>query len=226
MLPLLRTQPGLLESVLESLVGSGASEDAVLNIAGPAGRSRGSEPWKAALLSRLVARHDFGHARDLWAGFSGFRGDANAVYDGRFAGLPGPAPFNWDLSSGSAGVAERASGQGLQVDYYGRDAANLASQLLTLRPGRYRLSFRASGEAAGDSSRLIWTIACNPGDARLLQLPVTGVTSSEKRFAADFAVPASGCAAQWLRLVGAPGDVASSQNATIGEVRVDPESGK
>jgi hypothetical protein len=226
MLPLLRAQPVLHEAVLENLVGSGADEAVVLNVAGPAARSGGTEPWKAALLSRLVSRDQLEQAWDLWKRFAGVSGDAagKGLYDSDFAGRPGSPPFNWDLSSSGPGVAERSRGHALQVDYYGRDNGNLASQLLMLRPGRYRLSFRATGDASGEGSRLVWTIVCNKGDASLLRLPIGGVTSDNKGFAGVFTVPANGCPAQWLRLVGISGDVESAQSATISGLSIEPEA--
>lgn len=227
MLPLLRREPTLHEAVLESLVASGADEAVVLNVAGSAAQSGKSEPWKASLLSRLIAKGAFASAWDLWKGFTGFREgpEGKGVYDPSFTGLPGPAPFNWDLMSSGPGVAERSRNQGLQVEYYGRDNGNLASQLLMLRPGRYRLSFQTSGDAAGEGSRLLWTIACNPGDASLLQLPVTRVASTPKSFTGTFAVPASGCPTQWLRLAGVSGDVATDQSATISRLSIEAERG-
>jgi hypothetical protein len=227
MTALLRRQPKLHEAVLENLVASGADEAVVLNVAGPAALSGGSEAWKPALLTRLIGKGALGQAWDVWQKFTGYRQgpDGKGVYDGAFAGLPGPAPFNWDLSATSAGAAERNRNHGLQVEYYGRDNGNLASQLLMLRPGRYRLSLRASGNAAGEGSRLAWTIDCNPGDANLLQIPVTGVGSSPKAFAGIFTVPAQGCPSQWLRLVGITGAVAADQNATISGLSIDAEKG-
>jgi hypothetical protein len=226
MLPLLRKLPMLRDAVLESLVESGASTATVLDVAGPAAQSRGAEPWKAALLNRLVTNNAFAEAWTLWQRFTGVQGgEGKAIYDPAFAGLPGPPPFNWKLSSGGAGVAERGRNHGLLVDYYGRDNGDLASQLLLLKPGRYRLSTKASGDAPGEGSRLAWRIACNPGDAGLLQLPLTGIGSEPKAFAASFIVPTSGCATQWLTLVGVSGDIATNQSATIASVAIAPEAG-
>lgn len=225
MLPLLRAQPALQESVLETLVTSGADEATILNVAGPAVRSRGDAPWKSQLLAGLVARHEIGKAWSLWQGFTGTASGSSdkGLYDAGFAGLPGPPPFNWDLAKGGAGVAERTPNRTLQVEYYGRDNASLAGQLMILRPGRYRLSFRASGDASGEGSRLVWTVACDAGGAPLLQIPITRTASSPKAFNGLFTVPASGCPAQWLRLNGVSGDVESRQSVTIDALSVKPE---
>ena len=226
MLPLLRAQPALHEAVLENLVASGADEAAILKVAGPAAGTRKDAPWKGALLARLVAAHQIGDAWSLWKIFTGRGGDSadKGIYDSDFAGLPGPPPFNWDLASGGAGAAERSASHALQVEYYGRDNASLASQLMMLRPGRYRLSFSASGDAAGDGSRLVWTVACEGGGAPLLKLPITRVATAPKTFAAAFTVPA-GCSAQWLRLNGVAGDVASRQSAAVAGLSIRPEGG-
>jgi hypothetical protein len=227
MLPLLRTQPALQESVLENLVASGADVAVILHVAGPAARTRNDAPWKARVLAGLVANHRIAYAWQLWKTFTGREGDSGdkGLYDAGFAGLPGPPPFNWDLANGGAGAAERSPSHALQVEYYGRDNASLASQLMMLRPGRYRLSFRAGGDASGEGSRLAWNVACEEGGAPLLQLPITRTASTPKAFAGVFTVPASGCAAQWIRLNGISGDVESRQSVTIDGLSIKPEGG-
>jgi hypothetical protein len=225
MLPMLRAQPALQEAVLENLVSSGADDALVLKVAGPAARSRKDAPWKGAMLARLVAAHRIGEAWSLWRTFTGIVGSdaGKGLYDAGFAGLPGPPPFNWDLANGGAGAAERSPSHALQVEYYGRDNASLASQLMMLRPGRYRFYFRASGDASGDASRLVWIVACEAGGAALLQLPVTRAASAPKAFTGVFTVPAGGCPAQWVRLNGVSGDVESRQSVTIDSLSIKPE---
>lgn len=228
MLPLLAHQPTLQAAVLERLVQSGADASTVLAVAGPAARSKQSEPWKSALLSRLVDKREYGQAWSLWKSFVGFDAGAEGkgIYDAAFAGLPGPPPFNWDLTTSGVGAAEPSHNHSLQVDYYGRDNGNLASQLLMLRPGRYRLSFTASGDAAGEGSRLAWIVTCKTGDTPLFQLPLTGVSSASKQFTATFTIPGEGCPIQWLRLVGITGDVATNQSAVIAGLSLAPDSGR
>ena len=116
-------------------------------------------------------------------------------------GQPGMAPFNWYFPATTSGVAER-SPTGLQVEFYGRDTAELAGQLLTLAPGRYRLSVIAEGAADGEGSKLSWTLECLQSKARLGELVLTKVSYSPRRLGGEFTVPAQGCPAQWLRLIG------------------------
>ena len=92
-----------------------------------------------------------------------------------------------------------------------------------LRPGRYRLAFRAEGDAQGGSSRMVWSVSC--GDTALAQVPVTGVVSAPHAFAASFTVPA-GCPAQWLKLRGVSGDMQTGQTARFSALSVEPEAVK
>jgi hypothetical protein len=136
-------------------------------------------------------------------------------------GLPGMAPFNWSFPATAAGAADR-SPSGLQVEYYGRDGAELTSQLLMLPPGRFRLSFIAEGAADGASSKLSWTLTCHQSKAALAEIALKNVDYSPKRIAADIVVPPQGCSAQWLKLVGAPAEFAKPQSATIRNLQLSP----
>jgi hypothetical protein len=120
------------------------------------------------------------------------------LYDGRFQGLPGSAPFNWRLASDPSARAAIAmapdGGPALQVERDGGRAGRLAAQLLVLPPGAYRLH----GEASKAGPALAWSLACEDGGP----LGVVRAPSGDAwtAFALPFAVPAQGCAAQWLRL--------------------------
>jgi hypothetical protein len=223
---LLRDDPDMRDAVLGRLATGGADPDLILRVARRTGAgSRAGPPpaWQGALLSKMVEKGDVQRAFLLWRGFAGAGDSDGAPYDGTFRGLPGPAPFNWQLLSSPAGVAERTQARSLDVEYYGRERAALASQLLMLRPGRYRLSFRAEGDATGEGSRLAWVVTCNGGAAtQLLEAPLQKVGSAPRALAATFAVPASGCPAQWLRLTGIPDEFPTGQSATISDLRIRP----
>jgi hypothetical protein len=227
LIPMLRREPQLQEAILERLADSGAKPELIVQIASDGGTLRGGERlWQDKMLSNMVKAGDLGPALLLWRRFAGIgeNGETKGLYDGRFQGLPGPRPFNWDLSNGPAGVADRVRNIGLQVDYYGRQDGELASQLLMLAPGRYRMQFEADGDATGQNSRLVWMISCQSG-LSLLQWPVTGVASSPRRFSTSFAIPA-GCPAQWLKLHGSSGDVAADQSANFKNMAIMPEPGR
>jgi hypothetical protein len=226
LIPILQRQPHLREPVLEQLAASGADPDLILKIAQGSLASEAGQPWQRSLVTGLIAKGAFDRALQIWRTIAGAEpGDGGkGLYDDQFLGRLGPPPFNWDLSTGAAGVAERVRG-GLQVDYYGRDDGDLASQLLMLPPGGYRLRFGAEGDAKGESSRLAWRISCASARDNLFELPVVNVSTSPKIFTGTFTVPA-GCAAQWLKLHGIPGDVPGEQNVKISDLSLVREAAR
>ena len=214
----------LRERVLEQLAQSGAEPELVLELAGDeARRPRATVPeWVKKLLDSMVARGQVAQARELWIRQTGISAEAGRepVYDADFAGLPGPAPFNWNLETSADGYAERLRGTpGLQVEYYGRRDARLASQLLLLEPGTYRLSFQAEGQSEGDDTRLAWTVGCLANEQILGEVPIGGVEFTPKTFGGTFTIPA-GCSAQWLRLVGRAAEFPKDQQLTMRELRI------
>lgn len=224
----LARDPDVQQAVLSRLAESGADPDLILRIAGasPTARAPDGLPWQRQLLGSLVQRGDMARALRLWRDFSGLPAgpDDKAVHDGRFQGLPGAAPFNWGLNSGSAGVAERIPAPALQVEFYGRETVDLAQQLMVLRPGRYRLRFRAEGNAKGDDSRLAWRILCAGSNAPLAEFVLRDVTAAPRTMGGEFTVPA-GCAAQSLRLTGIAGEFPDTQLAAVTDVQVVPAGG-
>ena len=221
----LQKDPAMQEAVLRQLAESGSDPALILHIAGPSAGRRATGPgpsWQSLLMENLVKKGDVGRAYRLWQSFAGIKTEGNqkGLYDGRFEGLPGAPPFNWSLKTGNAGVAERTKAPALEVAYYGRLPAELANQLLILGPGRYRLQFRAEGDATGEGSKLVWTIACQPRNASVMELPLTKIGYAARSIAGDFTIPASGCPAQWLRLSGIQGEFANVQNVTISDVQI------
>jgi hypothetical protein len=228
---LLGRNPQLRDTVLTRLAAAGADPDLVLTLAARSGSGRNPAAppdWQHFLLDGLIAKGQVARARQVWLASLAGRGapPAVGVYDGAFRGAPGAAPFNWDLVSNGEGAAERVSPPALQVSYYGRNNAMLARQLLLLGPGGYRLQFRADGAAKGEGSRLQWTLACTGAPAPLVQVPLKDIVSAPRTIVATFEVPASGCAAQWLRLEGVAGDVAAEQDVHVTDLQVVPAKGK
>lgn len=221
----LATDPRMLGAVLQHLAVNGADPATVLRLAGDQGAEAVDETtdWRRTLLASMVQKGDVRRARQLWSRFSGVDPEqAQAlVYDASFEGLPGLPPFNWTLSSSELGAAERDKSGALFVEYYGRTAGELAGQLITLTPGRYRLAFHAEGDLDTPQHRLIWKVQCrSKGEELLLELPIANVTYAGKVLAGSFAVPRN-CPAQWLRLVGQPTEFPKIENVLIREVRIE-----
>jgi hypothetical protein len=224
----LQNNPGLLNAVLSRLASTGASPDTILALAASAGPPPPGVDlnWQAILVHNLAQQGDITRAYRLWREFGKVSAPAEGkgLYDPNFQGLPGTAPFNWGLITNAEGVAERAAGGGLQVSFYGRSDVNLAEQLLMLRPGRYRLQFRAEGDAKGESSKIGWTLSCHDSKASLVQLPLTNITYAPRQLAARFTVPTGGCQAQWLRLNGSAAEFPAEQSATIRDLQIAAEA--
>lgn len=220
----LRSDPAMRELVLEHLASNNADPNLIFRIAADGGGSRSwtEARWPSMLLTSLVEKKRIDQAYSYWARLANPDPSAtqSRVYDGAFRGLPGPSPFNWSLSATGAGVAERVDTPALQVDYYGREATELASQLLRLSSGQYRLSFGAEGQADGEASRLAWRIECLGSKAVLADIPLSKVTHQRKAIAGSFRVPSSECAAQWLRLVGVPAEFPKAQSAALSNLQI------
>jgi hypothetical protein len=218
----LRTDRRLHGLVLHHLAQQGANLDLILRIAGDL---PGATPdpeiadWRATLMNALAAKGDITRAYLLWRNFTGAEGEPGGVYDGDFQGRPGLPPFNWRLASSEMGAAERARRGGLEVQYYGRTAGELASQLLMLQPGRYRIGFHAEGDLNSPQHRLIWRLQCHRGNRTIMELPLANITYAGRTVVADFTVPAN-CQGQWLRLVGEPTEFPKIENVLIRDLQI------
>lgn len=222
----LRSNLGMRDALLQHLAGASADPEVVLELAGPLPSAPPQKPpyWQALLLQSLVDKGEVERAHSLWRRFAGIQGPeaARPVYDEAFRGLPGPRPFNWQFVSNAAGVAEPGASSGMQVDYYGRVDTELASQLLVLKPGRYRVAFRAAGDVPERGSSLAWRIVCHPGSAAIATIPISNISYAAKQIRGEFVVPPSGCPAQWLRLIGTAAEFPTALNATISDLQVQP----
>ena len=109
---------------------------------------------------------------EVWPLNAHVQGIDNAtIFDPDFKNRVAPQPFAWTLTSSNVGLAERGPGGGLRVIYYGQEDGVLASQLLLLKPGRYRLTMRAGGDPQRSRS-LVWTVTCAGSAAPVARLPL------------------------------------------------------
>lgn len=163
-----------------------------------------------AYIDRLVREGLYQAAYVTWVQLlppEGMKGLGD-LYDGDFEGLPGPAPFNWQLLRIKGGYAELApgpagaGGKALHLNFGGGVApAVLVRQLLVLPPGRYRLFGQARTERLKSALGLIWTLRCAQGSREAAGETNTVLDSpSWSPFAAEFEVRPNDCPAQWLSL--------------------------
>lgn len=209
--------------LLEYLASDAKDPELILELAGPAAAPAGSAPapiWQQKLISALIDRGEAQRAYRLWARFSGLNGASPKplINDSEFRAAPGLLPFNWRFVESNGGVAERSSAGGLQVQYYGRDAATLVDQLLLLSPGRYRLSSAVEVGASTDAPPVTWRVTCNQGERLLDMNLVQG--RSEPTISQEFTVPA-GCASQWVALTGNPAEFAKPVSLMIRKINLE-----
>ena len=213
----LQADPALERAVLTTLAKSQTAPSTIFALASPAARrDAGNEGnWGPALVNRLIEAQRFATARSVWQTI--YRvpaAQAGAlIFDAGFKEVPASAPFNWTLTAGSLGAADMRDGT-LSINYYGRENGDLASQLLVLAPGSYRLAFTVEGSKTGTGPSLAWTVKCaTGGKAELLNVAATA-TGSPNRIAAAFTVP-SGCPAQQLTLTGNGGEFPAPITLTL-----------
>jgi hypothetical protein len=151
------------------------------------------------VLARLVAARRYDLARELHARFAPAGSSGALLADPRFT-LAAAYPFGWLLtnSDGVAAFPVRHGSEGL-LGFSAEEGrgGEVASQVLMLAPGRYRLG--ASLHALSDrSARPFWSIVCtDPPYEQLLRLDTAFGEGSLQGGA--FTVPAS-CEAQQLAL--------------------------
>lgn len=209
---LIRRNPTLEPVLLSALSADAGDADLALSLWSGRGDA-GARRWQERMLNTLVRAGRFGEARDAWVRFTHSPVGSSELVDSQFRpdGLP---PFAWAFASGRGGVAEPQGEGRLHAIFYGRDQAVLASQLLMLEPGRYRLTMRISG-ASPSADSLSWSIRCVPS-------PVVAEKNAGRSgaLALDFTVPI-GCAAQNLELNGRPTDIPEQAELTISELRLE-----
>lgn len=146
--------------------------------------------------------------------------------NGSFDSTGGIPPFDWDFAQGDVLLAEigvdDAGAPALRLFNKGGQQGAMARQLLMLRPGRYRLSF-AVGDVTGEAlDRPSLTVGCLKG-ADLLSVSIPAAPARGRLVEADLAVPATGCAAQWLIVAaGNPVDASPGQQPWLGRMRLVP----
>ena len=209
-----RRYPHVEAGVLSVLAADAANADLVLALAS---NVRDPTPdWRGTLVAALASAGQFAKAQSVWSRLAGVRA-GTGLFNPAFADLPAPPPFDWSFPQSGEGVAEPDGRGRLGILYYGRARVVLASQLLRLPPGNYRLAM-AVERARGSKGALRWVLRCVPGQTVLKEILVEPESS-----AGDFAVPA-GCEAQWLELTGVPGDVPETSELAITALRLVPGS--
>jgi hypothetical protein len=210
---LFRSQPDLEDGVLNALARHAGNADAIMAIAGPAHR-RADSAWLLRLLNSLITAGQYSRARAIWSAVGGAKRESALVYDTDFTAPQAPPPFNWSLAASTIGLAERQRGGGLHLIFYGNRDGVLASELVMLAPGTYRLDLQLVG-AAVRPELLRWSIRCDRSAEPISSAELDRVA----RRGWTFAIPGN-CPAQWLELSGRSEDIAQQADATFARLRL------
>ncbi len=193
LLSLFRADPQLEDAALSALSSDAGNADLILELA-----SDRPPVWAGGLLGSLVAAGLYERARQIWAQLAHITSSSGQlIFDPGFKGSDAPPPFNWTLTSSTVGLAERQPGGRLHVIYYGQEDGVLASQLLVLPPGRYRLAMGFAGDLS-HAAALSWTVTCAGSTTALLSLRLSDSALASR--GVTFDVPAN-CPAQRFELI-------------------------
>ena len=219
---ILRENPELEPVVLAALASDARDVSLALSL-WSGGTADRLQVWQNKLLATLVAEERYRDAHSALMRFTKRKLPEAERGAGDFAAKD-QGPFGWALASGSSGVAEAESDGKLQVIYVGRDDIVLASKVMLLRPGRYRMSMRTNGGFASADS-LAWVIECLPSGSevarsKLVSAGAGGIIGSSLEIAA------SGCEAQRIRLTATAKDLPERVELTIADFRVEREGAR
>lgn len=220
-----RQDAALERSVLIALAGNNNVEPAMIfSMASPAAFAAANTPggWGIVLVDRLVEKRRYRMARAVWQRINRLSDQqvAPLLYDAGLAALPGKPPFNWMLASNNVAAVD-VRGNRFNIEYYGRDSGDLASQLLVLSPGTYRFSYVVNNTQQDSGPDLVWSFSCaNKPDPALASMELPQAKSRPRRVAFNVTVPAD-CPAQWLRLAGLAGEFPVSVSTTIDRLKLE-----
>lgn len=205
----------LYESTMVVLAGNMATIPTLLALADPTEKAPTAE-WMSPLLNTLTGAGKYDEARKIWAKMTGAQlRPGQLIYDALFSDRSSPPPFNWALSSSTVGIAERQPGGRLHLIFYGQEDGFLASELLLLPPGSYRLSMQLLGTPAR-THNLNWSIWCDKA-----AVPISSVTLDAAATRGwSFEVPKN-CPAQSLKLSGVSSDMPQQSDVTIAGLRLE-----
>ena len=182
----------------------------------------GADNAHGGLIQQFIARGDYDGAYLAWVNFlpQEVLTKVTTVYDGSFAGLPGPQPFNWAFNDGQVASVGIDSGHGLRIEYSGAQTARLASQTILLKPGNYAFEYVAQGSnEAADGGALDWRLLCLPSFKQIASLPIAGLSDRATGHSMRFAVP-EGCSAQLLSIEATLGTFPQSRSLTVAQVAI------
>jgi hypothetical protein len=186
-------------------------------------------PLVPPALARLVNDREYARAYQLYRSLRPVRGRPPAVNDGGFEAAASLPPFDWTFVEEvdlSASREARENGYVLRLRSGRIQSGDVARQLLVLPAGRYRLSFIAGDVADNAAARPSLALICADNNARpLLRVSAPAARGQGQAVAANFNIPADGCAAQWLAISIAAGGEEQAVEPWIDQIAIEPSPG-
>ncbi len=176
-------------------------------------------PWS---LKRLVGEKEYALAWAVYSNATGIR--VKGLRDGRFAREALFAPFDWNLASSGDGSAYRLDGPmgGLAFEVEGTGRLDLATQLVALSPGAYRIRTLRGPTQGALADLPAWTISCAGNETPVVIDSVDMAPKPDQSEATGaFTIPGQGCDWQWLRLRTANRARSAGVNGTIQSVAIE-----
>lgn len=173
-------------------------------------------------INLLVDAQAFATARHIWG--STFAGQGALLHSPDFSDRRAQPPFNWEFAENETGVAERATGGGVDLAYYGRVPGKLVSQLVTLAPGGYRLGIDYRS-ISGTPGTIALEVRCAGKDQVLGLLPLSARVGADGEARLEFAVPADGCPGQTVALIGRALEERDGQEALVRRITLSRGGG-
>jgi hypothetical protein len=160
-------------------------------------------------LNRLIEMGRFEEAYQDWRAMSSpAETPVRYPYNGNFETPLDGLPFNWvlDYVSGAeiqiTAASDRGNSNALRVQFSGaRATLGRVGQLLMLAPGSYRLELAVKASGLRTERGLVWQISCAESRMVLAETNLVTGTAPWTDLKVKFSVPATGCNAQWLKLI-------------------------
>lgn len=189
-------------------------------------------PGIAGAARSLASGKRYREAADLWFSVCSPKGDVEgSLIDGEFERArysASPSPFEWKLeASGAIEVLVEApptpmSGKALGFRTTGSSREAVARQLILLKPGSYRVSWRSLPAGTARTSPALFGVTC-AGSGKAISSPSI-VGEGAARHAVDFDVPVEGCPAQSVSILAEPPQGADGGMVYVDGVTIEPRS--
>lgn len=214
-------RPNLYEPFVVGMVGKNKPREIVVRLAQGLPVSIMARPEiRRSIVTQLVEVQEFTPAKSIWqAGLA--KRSPGLVFSSDFSDRQTLPPFNWQLFETTSGAAGYVKPRGLAVNYYDRSPGQLARQIVTLPPGRYRLyvEFKLVGGLA-DNVRL--RIGCFGAPDALVEIPLFASGPGLRKAEAGFEVPAQACSGQVLGIWGVLTEKRSEAEVELQRVDILP----